>query len=91
MMSKRIPVLISILSFEYFVISSSCPRRDYNEPQGTLRSPGFNTTESYGNNTVCEYNIVLNPGLRIILEFITLSILGTMPNCKEDSLEIFVG
>ncbi|XP_068676136.1 tolloid-like protein 1 isoform X1 [Montipora foliosa] len=91
MMLKRILVLISTLSFEHLVLSSSCPRRYYNEPQGTLHSPSFNTSESYGNNMVCEYNIVLNPGLRIILEFITLSILGTMPNCTEDSLEIFVG
>ena len=84
-------MLISTLSFEHLVISSFCPRRYYNESQGTLHSPGFNTAESYGNNTVCEYNIVLNRGHRIILEFITLSILGTMPNCTEDSLEIFVG
>lgn len=91
MILKRILAFILTLFAEFEVVSASCPRQKYEEDTGTLKSPGFGSPSSYGHNMSCTYYINLSPGKRITLEFKTLSILGCMPNCSEDSLEIFVG
>ncbi|XP_015764582.1 PREDICTED: tolloid-like protein 1 isoform X2 [Acropora digitifera] len=91
MILKGILAFIFTLFVEFEVVSASCPRQKYEEDKGTLRSPGFGSPSSYGHNMFCTYYINLSPGKRITLEFKTLSILGRMPNCTEDSLEIFVG
>lgn len=91
MILKGILALILTLFAEFEVVSASCPRQKYEEDKGTLTSPGFDSPSSYGHNMSCTYYINLSPGKRITLEFKTLSILGRMPNCSEDSLEIFVG
>ena len=88
---RKVLLIVSILLCLSGTILAACPKSQYTDSQGTIRSPGFNTSESYGDNMTCTYNIVLPPGRRIILEFKTLSILGTLPNCTEDSLEIIVG
>ena len=82
-------ILTPFVAFE--VASVLCPRQNYEENEGTLTSPGFGSPSSYGDDMSCIYYINLSPGKRITLEFRTLSILGCMPTCSEDSLEIFVG
>lgn len=91
MILPKVPIVISTLFCLSGVISAACPKSSYTASQGTVLSPGFSTSESYGDDLSCTYNIIVPVGHRITLEFITLSILGTMPNCTEDSLEIFVG
>ena len=91
MILKGILALLLTLFVEFEVVSASCPRQKYEEDKGTLTSPGFGSPSSYGHHMSCTYYINLSPGKRITLEFKTLSILGRMPNCSEDSLEIFVG
>ena len=91
MILKGILVFILTLFVAVEVASVLCPRQSYEENEGTLTSPGFGSPASYGHNMSCTYYINLSPGKRITLEFKTLSILGCMPNCSEDSLEIFVG
>ena len=87
-----ISILFSLCGVNHCSLPNvDCPKSLYNEPEGTILSPGFNTSESYGDGSSCWYNITLSPGRRIILEFERLSILGAMPSCSEDSLEIFVG
>ena len=88
---KKVLLVISILLCLSGVVLAACPNSQYTDSQGTIRSPGFNTSDSYGDNTACTYSIVVPAGRRIILEFKTLSILGIMPNCAEDSLQIIVG
>ena len=73
------------------VVASDCPKTNYTEMSGTLQSPGYSTPSSYGQNSSCTYNINVAAGYRVELEFTRLSVLGTMPDCKEDSVEIFVG
>ena len=91
MILKGILAFVLTLFVEFEVVSASCPRQKYEEDKGTLTSPGFGSPSSYGHNMSCTYYINLSPGKRITLEFKMLSILGCMPNCSEDSLEIFVG
>ena len=83
-------LLISPLSL-CGITSANCPRSDYTGTNGTVASPGLNTDQSYGDNLNCTYNIRVPVGRRVILEFKKLEVLGTMPNCTEDSLEIKVG
>ena len=87
----KVPIVISTLLCLSGAISAACPKSLYTASQETIRSPGFNTSEPYGDDLSCTFNINVPAGQRITLEFKTLSILGTMPNCTEDSLEIFVG
>ena len=87
-----ISTLFSLFDVNHCLLPNvDCPQSLYNELEGTILSPGFNTSESYGDGISCWYSITLPLGHRIILEFERLSILGAMPNCSEDSLEIFVG
>ena len=84
-------LLISPLSL-CGITSANCPPSNYTGTNyGTVASPGLNTNQSYGDNLNCTYNIRVPVGRRVILEFKKLEVLGTMPNCAEDSLEIKVG
>ena len=83
-------ILATFLSLPV-VVSTSCPTSPFTNSDGSISSPGFNTSQSYGDNLACTYTITVSVNRRVILEFKNLSILGTMPDCEEDSLEIFVG
>lgn len=83
-------ILATLLSL-HSVVSSNCPTSPFTGSNGTIRSPGFNTPQSYGDNLACTYNILVPANRRVMLEFKKLDVLGTMPDCAEDSLEIYVG
>ncbi|XP_078347241.1 tolloid-like protein 2 [Oculina patagonica] len=83
-------ILATLLSLPG-VVAGNCPTSLFTSPEGTISSPGFNTTQSYGDNLACTYNIMVPANRRVILEFKKLDVLGTLPDCAEDSLEIRVG
>ena len=89
-LNKGLLVIFMLLCFSGFILGY-CQPSLYTNLQGSIRSFGFNSPGTYGHNMSCTYNIRVSAGLRITLEFTTLSILGTMPNCTEDSVEVFVG
>ena len=72
------------------VISAPCPRSRYSDLEDTLQSPGYSTGK-YPPKQTCTYDIRVPAGKRIILTFNSINILGSMPNCPQDSLEIIVG
>ena len=74
------------------VISATCPRPRYSDLKGTLQSPG-NSTGNYPPNQNCTYDVRVPAGKRIILafDFERFDIVGSMPDCPQDSLEIIVG
>ena len=82
--------LLSLLSL-YVVVYTACPQSPFTNWNGSISSPGFNTPQSYEHNLVCVYRITVPANRRVIVEFKTLSILGTMPDCDGDSLDILVG
>ena len=82
--------LLCLLSLPV-VISTGCPKSVFTNSSGSIVSPGFGTAQSYDDNLVCTYRIVVPSNRRVILEFKKLSILGAMPDCEGDSLEILIG
>lgn len=91
MAGERLFLILTTLLSLPGVVSTSCPTSPFTDSNGTISSPGFNTAQSYGDNLTCTYSIKVPANQRVILEFKKLAILGTMPNCGEDSLEILVG
>ena len=83
--------LLCLLSPLYVGVFTACPQTPFTNSNGTISSPGFNTSQSYDDNLTCIYRITVPASRRVVLEIVNLSILGTMPECQEDSLEIFVG
>ena len=75
----------------YVVVITACPESPFTDSTGTISSPGFNTSQSYDDNLNCTYRIMVPANQRVILEFKFLDILGIMPYCEGDSLEILVG
>ena len=72
------------------VVSATCPSSSYSALNDTLQSPG-NSTGNYLPNQNCTYDVRVPAGKRIILAFKSFDILGSMPHCPQDSLEIIVG
>ena len=74
------------------VISATCPSPRYSDLEDTLQSPG-NSTGNYPPNHNCTYDVRVPAGKRIILafDFKRFNIVGSMPDCPQDSLEIIVG
>ena len=87
--TKGILLVTTFLCFPG-VISATCPRSSYSALNDTLQSPG-NSTEKYSKNQSCTYDVRVPAGKRIILAFKSFNILGSMPHCPQDSLEIIVG
>ncbi|KAM7436978.1 hypothetical protein ABFA07_013345 [Porites harrisoni] len=89
--TKGILLVTTFLCFPG-VISAACPSSMYSDLKDTLQSPGF-STGNYPPNQNCTYDIRVPPGKRIILafDFEIFNILGSMPDCSQDSLEIIVG
>ena len=89
--TKGILLVTTFLCFPG-VISATCPSSMYSDLKDTLQSPGF-STGNYPPNQNCTYDIRVPPGKRIILafDFEIFNILGSMPDCSQDSLEIIVG
>ena len=83
--------LLCFLSPLYVVVFTACPQSQFTNSNGTISSPGFNTSQSYDHNLTCTYRITVPANRWVVLEIIKLSILGTMPDCQGDSLEILVG
>ncbi|KAL9950597.1 hypothetical protein ACROYT_G043120 [Oculina patagonica] len=88
---ERLLLILATLLSLPGVVSGDCPTSSYTSSTGVVGSPGFNTTQSYGDNLTCTYNIRVPANRRVILEFKILDVLGTLPDCTEDSLEIRVG
>ena len=74
------------------VISATCPPQKYSNLEDTLQSPG-NSTGNYPPNQNCTYDVRVPAGKRIILafDFKRFDVVGSMPDCPQDSLEIIVG
>ena len=89
-LNKGLLVIFTLLCYSGVTLAA-CPPSLYTDLNGTIQSPGFNRTGKYDANMSCTFNIRVSAGRRITLEFKNLSILGSMPNCTEDSVEIFVG
>ena len=87
--TKGILLVTTFLCFPG-VISATCPRSSYSALNDTLQSPG-NSTGNYTANQTCTYNVSVPAGKRIILAFKRFNILGSMPHCLQDSLEIIAG
>ena len=87
--TKGILLVTTFLCFPG-VISATCPRSSYSALSDTLQSPGY-STGNYTANQTCTYNVSVPAGKRIILAFKRFDILGSMPDCLQDSLEIIVG
>lgn len=75
----------------YVVVFTACPEAPFTDSSGAISSPGFNTSSQYDYNLKCTYRIIVPANRRVILEVKNLSILGVMPDCDGDSLEILVG
>ena len=87
--TKGILLVTTFLCFPG-VISATCPRSSYSALSDTLQSPGY-STGNYTANQTCTYNVSVPTGKRIILAFKRFHILGSMPDCLQDSLEIIAG
>ena len=89
--TKGILLVTTFLCFSG-VISATCPRSRYSDLKDTLQSPGYSTGK-YPANQNCTYDVRVPAGKRIILafDFKRFNILGSMPDCLQDSLEIIVG
>ena len=89
--TKGILLVTTFLCFSG-VISATCPRSRYSDLKDTLQSPGYSTGK-YPANQNCTYDVRVPAGKRIILafDFEKFKILGSMPDCLQDSLEIIVG
>ena len=87
--SKGILLVTTILCF-LGVISATCPRSNYSALNDALQSPG-DISGKYPANHSCTYDVRVPAGKRIILAFKSFKILGSMPHCPQDSLEIIVG
>ena len=87
--TKGILLVTTFLCFPA-VISATCPRPRYSDLKDTLQSPGYSMGK-YPANQSCTYDVRVPDGKRIILAFKSFDILGSMPHCPQDSLEIIVG
>ena len=87
--SKGILLVTTILCFSG-VISATCRRSNYSALNDALQSPS-DITGKYPANQSCTYDVRVPAGKRIILAFKSFDILGSMPHCPQDSLEIIVG
>ncbi|PFX17572.1 Procollagen C-endopeptidase enhancer 1 [Stylophora pistillata] len=72
------------------VESQSC-NKDFTSLSGTVSSPSFSSGSTYENLLDCTYNIQVRSGYRIKLSWSTFDVKGQMPDCVDDSVEIFIG
>ena len=87
--TKEILLVTTFLCFSG-VISATCPPSSYKDLNDALQSPGY-SSGNYPPNQNCTYDVRVPDGKRIILEFKSFNISGSMPDCLQDSLEIIVG
>ena len=87
--TKGISLVTTFLCFPG-VISATCQHSNYSALSGALQSPGY-IKGKYPANQSCTYDVRVPAGKRIILAFKRFDILGSMPHCPQDSLEIIVG
>ena len=103
---KRLGVQASsmlLLRFFSFVVFSShaivcqgkvelsgknCPSMD--RSGSVVQSPGY-SGGLYPSSTNCTYAIQVAEGKRVSLQVTEFNVLGEMPNCTEDYLEVIVG
>lgn len=65
--------------------------QDYTSFSGTVSSPSFSSRSTYENSLDCTYDIEVGSGYGIKLSWSTFDVRGEMPDCSEDSVEIFIG
>ena len=87
--TKGILLVTTFLCFSG-VISATYPCSIYSNLSDTLQSPGY-SMGNYPADQNCTYDVRVPAGKRIILAFKRFNILGSMPHCPQDSLEIIVG
>ena len=87
--TKGILLVTTFLCFPG-VISATCPPSSYKDLNDALQSP-VHSMGKYPANQSCTYDVRVPDGKRIILDFKRFDILGSMPDCLQDSLEIIVG
>ncbi|KAK3732605.1 hypothetical protein QZH41_016087 [Actinostola sp. cb2023] len=77
------------LSFLFIHLAFSSSEKNFTEGNGTIKSE--EKDGRYLSNKTITHNVRVPNGKRAKLSFKTFNVLGSMPNCTEDSLEIFVG
>ncbi|XP_078370585.1 tolloid-like protein 2 [Oculina patagonica] len=82
--------LLTGLSLYKVALGAFCDQT-YNSSSGIVSSPSFSTTSNYDNNLDCQYDIQVDFGSGIELHWTTFDIMGEMPNCYEDYVEIYIG
>ena len=78
------------LCLSAFIESLGCDQ-DYTSFSGTVSSPSFSSRSTYENSLDCTYDIKGGSGYGIKLSWSTFDVRGEMPDCSEDSVEIFIG
>ena len=78
------------LCLSAFIESLGCDQ-DYTSFSGTVSSPSFSSRSTYENLLDCTYDIEVGSGYGIKLSWSTFDVRGEMPDCSEDSVEIFIG
>ena len=67
-----------------------CQRELYTSPSGIIKSPGY--PNNYHNNADCVYEIIVQDGKRIKIDFTSFDVQGDFFGfCLHDQLEIFDG
>ncbi|RMX40973.1 hypothetical protein pdam_00014866 [Pocillopora damicornis] len=64
---------------------------NYTSSNGTVSSPSFSSRSTYKNSLDCTYDIEVGGEYGIKLLWSAFDVRGEMPNCFEDSVEIFLG
>ena len=64
---------------------------NYTSSNGTVSSTSFSSRSTYKNSLDCTYDIEVGGEYGIKLLWSTFDVRGEMPNCSEDSVEIFLG
>ena len=82
-------VIVSLLLF-VFIESLFCDG-NYTSSNGTVSSPSFSSRSTYKNSLDCTYDIEVGGEYGIKLLWSAFDVRGEMPNCFEDSVEIFLG
>ena len=72
----------------YYIIFIGCQPQLHTAPSGIIRSPGY--PNNYFDNANCVYNITVQDGKAIKIEFSTFD-LESSSSCQYDKLQIFEG
>ena len=80
---------ISPLKYQLQFAFIVCQPEVHTSPSGIIKSPGY--PNEYHNNANCVYNITVQEGKRIKIDFSTFEVEGSSTHCPYDKLIIFEG